>query len=394
MTTVAIVGGGVYAPVLCAALARALPAGPLTLRLTARSAERLAPIAREAAARVASLRAEATVTSTTELAAALTGAGHVVLLVRVGGLAARARDEAFPGAEGLVGDEGLGPGGYANAWRTLPWFATFTATVRTHAPSATVWNLVAPLGITTRALLDAKVEALGVCELPLVTRERWSLGAGDVGYAGLNHLGWFWGRTTSALRALAMAPDVDAATLERFGAAPLRYYYELFDPAASARLGVTRATGRAEALAAMADEALDTFQTRPGAWVPARATPWFDRALVPMMAARLGGAPWEGYVNTGNSVSGGRRCAFAPEEAVIECAVTLDSAGMTPRVDNPPAPVARWLGVVARAEALAYIAARDRDGRALREALTTLPYGLPQDVVARLAAHIEEENVP
>lgn len=389
MTRVAIVGGGVYAPVLCEALARSLDGEPLTFCLVARDPSRLEAIAREAAVRVRSAHAGASVTHATDLDAGVDGADHVVLLVRAGGLAARAHDEAFPREFGLVGDEGLGAGGVSNAWRTVPLLSAMAATLRARAPAAAVWNLVAPLGVTTRCLLDAGCDAVGVCELPLVTRERWALPADAVGYAGLNHLGWFWPRTIAARRALEAAPDVDGPTLRAFGAAPLRYYYELFAPDAAGRLGVTRRPGRADALAAMADDALTAFRTSPGAWTPARATPWFDRALVPMIAAREGRGAWDGYANVRN----GARCGFADAAAVVELAATVDARGIHPRPDGDvPDAVATWLAGAARADALSYEAARDRDPRALREALAALPGAPPGDAVEAMAARIERHG--
>ncbi|MFO0607393.1 MAG: hypothetical protein U0324_29785 [Polyangiales bacterium] len=389
MITVAVVGGGVYAPVLCEALARAL--GDVSVRLSARDPGRLAAIAREADARAKAAHPGASVTAASSLEEAADGVDHVVLLVRVGGLAARAHDEAFPREFGLVGDEGLGAGGVANAWRTVPALAAMAATLRARCPTAPVWNLVAPLGATTRCLLDAGLGAVGVCELPLVTRERWAAPAGDFGYAGLNHLGWFWPRTIAAQAALERARDVDGPTLRAFGAAPLRYYYELFAPDAAARLGVVRAAGRAEALAAMAEDALTAFREGPGGWTPSRATPWFDRALVPMIAAREGRGRWDGFVDVADP--GG--CGFDAGATVVEVAASVDAAGVHVRPDaDAPEAVARWLTAAARAEALSYEAARGRDGRLLREALRAMHDAPGRDAVEAMAARIERWREP
>ncbi len=51
---------------------------------------------------------------------ASSGADVIVLMIRVGGLAARRDDEDLSRRFGMPGDEGLGPGGAANALRTLP----------------------------------------------------------------------------------------------------------------------------------------------------------------------------------------------------------------------------------------------------------------------------------
>lgn len=390
MTVVAIVGGGVYAPILCESLARSLAGHTLTIRLCARDFERLAVIADEASARVREAHPTASVRAWGALESAVEGADHVVLLVRAGGLSARAHDEAFPREVGLVGDEGIGPGGASNAWRTVPLLTAMALALRARCPTATVWNLIAPLGITTRCLLDAGLDAVGVCELPLVTRERFALAQDALGYAGLNHLGWFWPRTPAALAALQGASEVDAPTLRAFGAAPLRYYYELFASDAAARLGLARAPDRARALGVMADEALAMFRARPGGWSPTRATPWFDRALVPMIAAREGEAPWEGYADVRNTLENRRLCEFAPGDAAVELGVTVDRAGVhTEAPVGAPAPVSRWLAQAAFAEALTYEAARDRDPTALRRALMAAPIPCSRETVEWLASRIE-----
>ena len=56
----------------------------------------------------------------TDLKSAVAGARYIVNHVRVGGMQARVRDEKLPPRQGMIGDESLGAGGFANAMRTLP----------------------------------------------------------------------------------------------------------------------------------------------------------------------------------------------------------------------------------------------------------------------------------
>jgi len=239
---IAIVGGGVYAARLCRLLAEALPPGG-TLRLHARRPDRLARIVEPLVGRLA---AGWRVAAAPSLPACVDGVDAVVLLVRIGGLAARAHDETFPERFGLVGDEGLGAGGLANGYRSAPVIAEMAATFRQHCPRAFIANLVAPLGLTTRVLCAAGLSAVGVCELPAVTLDDL---CGDAGaeaqfeYAGFNHLGWFWNVRAGDRQLLPEAVrrgTVDALTFADMGAAPLRYYYEIFDVAAGGRLGLVR----------------------------------------------------------------------------------------------------------------------------------------------------------
>src|SRR5579863_5653866 len=57
---------------------------------------------------------------TGELDRALDGADAVLVQIRVGGQAARLRDETIPAACGCVGQETTGAGGLAKAMRTVP----------------------------------------------------------------------------------------------------------------------------------------------------------------------------------------------------------------------------------------------------------------------------------
>ena len=53
-------------------------------------------------------------------AEAVEGADYVFISIRVGGIEGRARDEAIALAHGIVGQETVGPGGFAMALRTMP----------------------------------------------------------------------------------------------------------------------------------------------------------------------------------------------------------------------------------------------------------------------------------
>ncbi len=373
---VVIVGGGAFFPALCEALARAagsLP--PLELRVVGRRFERAAVIARHSAARLAPLGQGWSVRAHAALDRACEGASVMVFLVRIGGTAARRHDESFPARFGLVGDEGLGPGGFANAWRSFPPLAEIVRVVGQHAPDAWVLNLVAPLGMTTRWCLEHGLDAVGLCELPTVTERR--LGPGPWCYAGLNHLGWFWRAPVHAQPPPA-TELFERAVWDHFRAIPLEYYYRVFDVEAGVRIGVRAPLGRAEALAALSERLLSRYAERPGEPVPElaeRPTPWFDEVVVPVLVARFGGVPHEGYANVFN----GRKLPFLPPETIVELAARFSAGG--PEVRAPadvPRPVSEFLARVATAEDLAYRAARERRKELLADALCELPLNVPR----------------
>jgi len=393
---VAVIGGGAYAARLVELVAAAgLP--PLELRLCARDRERLDAIAAHAAARVAG--GQVAVRACGELDDAIAGAAVVVLLIRVGGLAARAHDESFPARFGLVGDEGVGVGGMANAWRTLPVLDGIAARLATRAPAARVLNLMAPLGVTTRLLVDHGLDAVGLCELPAATLARWTAAVGPappLAYAGLNHLGFFWAPGQAplehpVLRAAVDAGAAPASLVERLGAAPLHYYVEVFEPEAARQVGRARRPGRAEELAGLSQEILDQFRQAPGAPAPAlarRPTPWFDDALVPALAAVLGGPAYQGPLD----LPAGGLLDETPLAVVVELFGRIDGGGASfDPVPARPAPVRAILSRLAAAEDLLYRAATQRDPWLLADALDALP--LAWDGSSREKAELLDEVV-
>lgn len=364
--TIVVVGGGVYVD----ALVRALPEDARgTIRLVARRLDRLRTIAHHADALAGRLGRDVRVVACDALVDALRGATSVVLMLRVHGHAARAHDERFPGRYGRVGDEGLGLGGVANAWRTLPVFEALGETLATHAPDVPIANLVAPLGITTRALVDAGRDVDGLCELPLLTERRLGLHGRD--YAGLNHLGWFAGPPVDH-------PEVDPDVVREGGGVPLKYVLRLLHPEVAARRGVQADPRRAAALHGLDRDVMRQYRERPGEDVPAlalRPCPWFDHALVPWLLARAGHGTVHGFAN------GPYAAPWAPSGVVIEARVRLGSGRPDPTVPTDlPAPITSFLRTAAEAEDRLYRAARSRDPDALRPVLAGFPNHLPEAV--------------
>ena len=85
--------------------------------------------------------------STTDLGAALDGANFLLNQVRVGGLSARAYDEIFPHRWDIPGEETVGPGGAANAMRTIPVVLELCRAIEQHAPHATLLTFSNPSSV-------------------------------------------------------------------------------------------------------------------------------------------------------------------------------------------------------------------------------------------------------
>jgi 6-phospho-beta-glucosidase len=401
---VTIIGGGAFAPRLCEALARAVKLPAVQLRLSARREDRLRILAEHSARRVAAVQPRWTVRAASSLEDALSGSTVVILLVRVGGFVARDWDETFPRRFGLVGDEGLGPGGIANAWRTLPELGRISQVIQQVAPDARIVNLMAPLGVTTRLLLDQGLNAFGLCELPLLTIESWleatghSRGDATWRYAGLNHLGWFWDvqargedvllRLTGSSGTSDAAP-IDTPTVERYHAAPLRYFYEVVDRDAGRRLGIERSQDRARHLLDLTDTLVRRFSEAPGLVPPqeeTRPTPWLDRAVAPVVSSLLDGLAHDGFVNIKN----GTLLPELPHDLVVEVAARFSANGVRPVTPGPlPAPVAKFLQAMARAELLTFDAAAQRNSDLLVDAIRALPLPILESEVQHLATLAE-----
>ena len=101
--------------------------------------------------------------ATTDLVAGVADADAVLLQLRIGGQDARRGDETWPHEVGCIGQETTGPGGFAKALRTVPVILNVAETVRKHArPDAWIIDFTNPVGIVTRALLQAAAAHLAL----------------------------------------------------------------------------------------------------------------------------------------------------------------------------------------------------------------------------------------
>jgi 6-phospho-beta-glucosidase len=128
---------------------------------------------------------------------AIEGATFVLASIRVGGMEQRARDEEAAVALGLLGQETIGPAGFAMALRHVPPMVAYGRLVEKLSPRAFLINYTNPVGIVTQAIAretDARV--LGICDTPTelfsATAEALGVPAEECAfdYVGLNHLGW------------------------------------------------------------------------------------------------------------------------------------------------------------------------------------------------------------
>lgn len=329
------------------------------------------------------------VTTTPDLAAGVDGAGAVLLQLRIGGQAARHSDETFPHACGCLGQETTGPGGLAKALRTVPVALDIADVVRRRAaPEAWIVDFTNPVGIVTRALLEAGHRAVGLCNVAIGFQRRFAAMLGvspaDVAldHVGLNHLTWERAAVVGGvdrlpallaghLEELAEEVELAPSLLALLGCVPsyyLRYYYA-HDEVLAEQL-VPGARSRAQDVMDVEAELLElyadpTVDTKPEA-LTRRGGAFYSEAAVDLLASLTEG---DGDVRVVNVRNDGT-LPFLPDDHVVEVPAAVGPDGIRPL---PVAPLddaaAGLVAHVAAYERLALEAAvhggRDRVVRAL-----------------------------
>jgi 6-phospho-beta-glucosidase len=390
---VAVVGGGsTYTPELVDGVARLAGAVKVTeLVLVDPDETRLAAVGPVSARIMRRYGHPARVRWTTGLDEGLDGAGAVLLQLRVGGQAARHQDETWPLERGCVGQETTGAGGLAKALRTVPVVLDIAERARRRAdPGAWIIDFTNPVGIVTRALLDAGHRAVGLCNVAIGFQRLFArlLGVepGQVAldHVGLNHLTWERAVVvdgTDRLPALiaghgaeiAEHTGLPASVLEDVGAVPsyyLRYFWAHDAVVREERGRPTRAQEvsriERELLARYADPALDTKPELLGE----RGGAFYSEAAVALLAALVSDAGDTQVVNVRNAGT----MEFLADDAVIEVPAVIGSDGPRPVPLAPLPPLMR--GLVAHVSAYEELAvdAALRGGRdRVRAALLAHP---------------------
>jgi 6-phospho-beta-glucosidase len=209
-----------------------------------------------------------------DVRACVRGASFVFLSIRVGGIAARARDEAIAGAHDTVGQETVGPGGFAMALRTIPHAVEYARLIAEEAPRAWIINFTNPVGIVTQAMTMATGgRVVGICDTPTELFEDVAhvLGLDSsrcaFDYFGLNHLGWLrevfcdgepqlprlW-QDPSLLARVYRAPIFDPAFLQTQRLLPTEYLYYYYFPRTAIEHVRKAGQTRAEAIATLNDQ--------------------------------------------------------------------------------------------------------------------------------------------
>jgi 6-phospho-beta-glucosidase len=328
---------------------------------------------------------------TGDLDRALDGAAFVLIQIRVGGQAARLQDETIPAACGCVGQETTGAGGLAKALRTVPVVLDIAERARELAASdAWIIDFTNPVGIVTRALLDAGHRAVGLCNVAISFQRQIAAALGvspervQVDQVGLNHLTWIRavrldGR--DVLRdvldthgdALAQEVGLPRRLFEELGAIPsyyLRYFYSEREVLQEQRM----TEPRARTVAKIEQQLLEMYRDPNLAEKPAllvqRGGAFYSEAALQLVASLAADG---GEVQVVDVRNRGTLAGLADDD-VVEVPARVHRDGAVPLAQRPLAP--ELLGLVqhvAAYERLAAWAARTRDMDDARLALLANP---------------------
>ena len=289
----------------------------------------------------------ARIAPTLRLEEAVDGAAAVLIQLRVGGQAARMVDESLPLRCGCIGQETTGFGGLAKALRTVPVVLDIADRVRRLAPEAWIVDFTNPVGIVTKALLDAGHKAVGLCSAAMVFQRHFAKVLGvdpasvELDHVGLNHLTWELGVRADGREVLgeltgehvdrvAPATGLPSGLVRRLGVVPsyyLHYFYDHDDLVEHARTHESRAEEvhgiERELLAIYEDESVDE---KPDL-LSRRGGAFYSEAAVELLASLLGTSANDRHVV---NVRNGGTLPFLADEAVVEVPARVSTGSVLP----------------------------------------------------------------
>jgi 6-phospho-beta-glucosidase len=408
-------GGGVRTPLLIHGLAES------GLEIAGLALYDLDTARAELMARIAGEIAGFPIRTCTRLEDAVAGAACVLSSIRVGGIAARARDERIAIEHGFAGQETTGPGGAAMALRTIPVVLEHARKIEQVAPEAWYVSFTNPAGLISQAIAaQTRLRAIGICDTPSELFHQIGVALGGpvrCEYVGLNHLGWVrrvWrdGQDVTAellandslLRSLYPADLFDPGLIRAMGLIPTEYLFFYYSQRRALRNQLRAGTTRGgeierlngELITALAKatpaEGVEIYRrylmqrnasyfqleagsgstsTQPlNAPDPFAAVTGYHRIAVQVLRGLFGGSPTEVVVNVPNHGSLGD----LGDEDVVEVECTITHAGAAPqRVGRLPDSV-RGLVLSVKAYERTLIRAAVAESRTLaRRALLEYP---------------------
>ena len=413
---IAVVGGGsTYTPELVSGLSRERDRiGVRELVLHDVDSERREVVGGLAARMLARQGYAGTLEVTDDLDRAVAGADVVLIQIRVGGQAARLSDETVPLACGCVGQETTGAGGLAKALRTVPVVLEIAERVRElAAPDAWIVDFTNPVGIVTRALLDAGHRAVGLCNVAIGFQRAFARHLAlephevVVDQVGLNHLTWIRAvhvggedvlPTLLAEHGEAVAEQaaLPLRLLRELGVVPssyLQYFYRHDAIVAEQLEGTPRAETVAEIERVLLELYRDPDLDEKPPLLEQRGGAFYSEAATGLVSSLVSG---DGVVHEVDVRNEGTLAGLADDD-VVEVPARVDAGRIVPLPQRPLAP--ELLGLVQHVAAYERLAARAAvtgDAGLARKALLAHPlvgqHPLNEELVERLLA--AERPVP
>ena len=353
-------GSGVATPGLAECLAqyagRTVPVEMVLVGRTQAKLEKVTAVARMLAGGDPLL----SISCTTDVEGALAGADYVLNQVRVGGLEARAFDESYPRELGLPGEETVGPGGFANACRTVPVVLEYVQLIERVAPRAQLITFSNPASLVQYAISRyTRVRTIGLCDAPVTLVDAIAAAVGVpaaelvVDYLGMHHFGWvtgvWWHGRDLLPQALARAgqivKDVEPSITQGIGAIPCSYLKYVFHPDRM----LARQTGqrtRAAELLDLQDEILADYERslasgEPPTALRRRGARWYPIIIAPVLMALIEGRHGTGSPSPSRfvvNVVNDQAIPWLPPEAVVEVPSLVEAGRVQPLATGPVPP--------------------------------------------------------
>lgn len=363
---------------------------------------------------------------------AILDADFVITSIRVGGVAQRAKDEAIAIAHDIVGQETVGPAGFAMAVRSIPPMVEYGRLIARLAPRAWMINFTNPVSIITQAIhQETEARLIGICDTPMEIFEDAAHALGlpasvcGFDYFGLNHLGWLrdvtfegegqlhriW-QDDEKLKSAYRSPLFEPSMLRALKLLPTEYLYYYYRPDVALANVRQAGSSRGQTVSRLTDELFQDLKTSGPQDLVERYQSYLAKRDASYMELESGAttprikpdwAELSGYDrialftiraianNTGAiiplDVPNRGTLPFLDADDVIEAQCRVDREGPTPLpVDPIPSGPRELIESVKKYERATINAALTRDRQHLTDALALNPLVPSTDVAARLVA--------
>lgn len=290
-------GGSVWTPRLLLQLADLALAENAEIRLYGPSLEHLHDVASFTNHVV---RRAPFIKITTDLEVALCDASIILNQSRIGGLAARSKDESISKRFGVVSDESLGLGGFLAGIRTWPFISRAAPIIIKNASDAWLLNLTNPSDLVSRAWCHCGCNfVIGLCDFPQLFARKIATAAECPGEAerfnfiGTSHVGWLLPPANIDLdRLFAAYPHIES-WYRKWSAIPTPWRIHLDNPGKLIEIQRNNPIGRAQELRILVDRMRSAIRKKDkrlySDLLKNRTPSWYSEVVIPAINALAGG---------------------------------------------------------------------------------------------------------